>query len=127
MPTNDERRLVAYRLRFTMELRDSVHFCDSVYWRDVFKAIGMESVGDEGGHFYTLDSVRRLADLIDPDEDAPESSEAAPTSSDKAPKCDREALLALADELEEGDVTYLVSTQYVLDDYARRIREAVGE
>ena len=42
------------------------------------------------------------------------------------PNCDRDALLALADEIEEGDVTYLVSTQYVLDDYARRIREALG-
>lgn len=40
---------------------------------------------------------------------------------------DREALLALADELEEGDVTYLVSTQYVLDSFASRIREACGE
>ena len=42
------------------------------------------------------------------------------------PSCDRDALLALAEELEEGDATYLVSTQYVLDDYARRIREALG-
>ena len=41
--------------------------------------------------------------------------------------CDRDALLALADEIEDNDVTYLVSTQYVLDDYARRIREACGE
>lgn len=42
------------------------------------------------------------------------------------PMPDVDALLALADEMEEGDVTYLVSTQYVLDDYARRIREALG-
>lgn len=40
---------------------------------------------------------------------------------------DRDALLALADEIEDNDVTYSVSTQYVLDDYARRIREACGE
>ena len=40
---------------------------------------------------------------------------------------DRDALLALADEMEDNDVTYSVSTQYVLDDYARRIREACGE
>lgn len=39
---------------------------------------------------------------------------------------DRDALLALADEMEDSDVTYCVSTQYVLDSYARRIREALG-
>ena len=37
------------------------------------------------------------------------------------------ALLALADEMEtDGADCYTVSTQYVLDDYARRIREALG-
>lgn len=37
------------------------------------------------------------------------------------------ALLALADEMEtDGIDCYTVSTQYVLDDYARRIREALG-
>lgn len=40
---------------------------------------------------------------------------------------DRDALLKLADEIEDNDVTYCVSTQYVLDSYARRIREACGE
>lgn len=40
---------------------------------------------------------------------------------------DRDALLALADEIEDNDLTYCVSTQYVLDSYARRIREALGE
>ena len=39
----------------------------------------------------------------------------------------RDALLALADEMEtDGTDCYTVSTQYVLDDYARRIREACG-
>ena len=42
-------------------------------------------------------------------------------------KVDRDALLALADEMEaDGIDCYTVSTQYVLDDYARRIREALG-
>lgn len=37
------------------------------------------------------------------------------------------ALLALEDEMEaDGTDCYTVSTQYVLDDYARRIREALG-
>lgn len=40
---------------------------------------------------------------------------------------DRDALLALADEMEtDGIDCYMVSTQHVLDDYARRIREALG-
>ena len=43
------------------------------------------------------------------------------------PMPDVKALLSLADEIEDNDVTYCVSTQYVLDDYARRIREACGE
>lgn len=42
------------------------------------------------------------------------------------PSCDREALLALADEIEDNDVTYCVSTQYVFDSYADRIRKALG-
>ena len=37
------------------------------------------------------------------------------------------ALLELADEMEvDGIDCYTVSTQYVLDDYAQRIREACG-
>ena len=47
-------------------------------------------------------------------------------SPDVTTKCDRDALLALADEIEGNDVTYCVSTQYVLDSYADRIREALG-
>ena len=43
------------------------------------------------------------------------------------PKVDRDALLALADEMEaDGIDCYTVSTQYVLDEYAQRIREACG-
>lgn len=42
------------------------------------------------------------------------------------PSCDRDALLAMADEMEDNDVTYSVSAQYVLDGYARRIREALS-
>ena len=43
------------------------------------------------------------------------------------PMPDVDALLKLADEIEDNDVTYCVSTQYVLDSYASRIREACGE
>lgn len=43
------------------------------------------------------------------------------------PTCDRDALLEIAAEIEDNDMSYSVSTQYVLDSYARRIREACGE
>lgn len=43
------------------------------------------------------------------------------------PMPDVKALKGLADEMEaDGTDCYTVSTQYVLDDYARRIREACG-
>lgn len=48
------------------------------------------------------------------------------TCAEYEPMPDVKALLKLADEIEDNDVTYCVSTQYVLDDYARRIREACG-
>lgn len=42
------------------------------------------------------------------------------------PRVDRESLLELVDEIEADEVTYSVSAQYVLDGYARRIREALS-
>ena len=63
--------------------------------------------------------LEELSDLIDPGD---------AQSRDGAKTVDRDALLALADELEtDGVDCYGVSTQYVLDEYARRIREALGE
>ena len=43
------------------------------------------------------------------------------------PMPDVKALTRLADEIEDNDVSYCVSTQYVLGSYADRIREACGE
>ena len=76
----------------------------------------------------------RLADLIDPGESGQNRDRNRDTVQKESPavqivpECDREALLALADEIEtDGVDCYVVSTQYVLDEYARRIREACGE
>lgn len=64
-----------------------------------------------------------LADLIEPD-----CEEGSYEGVHTARPVDREALMALADELETDGVDhYIVSTQYVCDQYARRIREACGE
>lgn len=63
----------------------------------------------------------RLADLVRPDLDRPEA----------APRCDRDALLALAVEIEAvqafcvGDVVAVRRRELV--GWARRIREACGE
>ena len=62
-----------------------------------------------------------LADLIEQDTTTDTTKSPADTT-----KCDRDALIELADEIDGNDVTYCISTQYVLDSYARRIREALG-
>lgn len=62
----------------------------------------------------------RLADLIEP----------APKRSEATPKCDRDALLALADEIEFDGAGALDDEDWckpLLVEYARRIREACGE
>ena len=72
----------------------------------------------------------RLADLIEPPARCPHYHSGRHYCSvhEDMALIDREALLALADEIEtDGVDCYVVSTQYVLDEYARRIREACGE
>ena len=109
MATDDERREVAARLRH--EARTCIY-----------------SV------LLSPDDALSIADLIDPGESGQNRDRNLDTvqqespAVQKAPECDREALLALADEIEtDGVDCYVVSTQYVLDEYARRIREACGE
>ena len=102
--TDTERREVARRLRETRVER----------YNSILSGTHLGEIAGVCAQIVSPheDQVRaaadRLADLIEP-------------------SCDRDALLALADEIEDNDVTYSVSTQYVLDDYARRIREACGE
>ena len=131
--SDTERRDVARRLR---GLNGNVSHVRRVYEDEGFSIL----CDDQADYYQTCHAVAgylpaehmhpcdyeelhdRLADLIDPDCEEGRYSVARTVR-----PVDREALLALADELEEGDVTYLVSTQYVLDEYARRIREACGE
>ncbi len=60
MPTNDERRAVAARLRWlTMAYKD-------VFGVYVLNAIGLDFTNSRGT-YCSNDSVRRLADLIEPE------------------------------------------------------------
>lgn len=102
MPTDTERRDVAHMLR---ELRyDNID--------EIFPRIGLS--WKDGW----LDFCRRIADYVEPD---------TTTDTTKTPevttKCDREALLALAEELEQetGSVCGVC-----MGKTARRIREALG-
>lgn len=113
--TDDERRLVAERLRMSDE-RDAAGF-DCLLAEAVR---GREFCETPCEH--CRERLRgELADLIDPD-----CEEGRYSVARTARPVDRDALLAVADEIEDNDLTYCVSTQYVLDSYARRIREALG-
>ena len=124
MATDDERRRVAERMRASA---GKYNFC-------AFNiALDMGIVGSDYGEGYNAHhrlAWLRLADLIEP----------APKCSEAAPKCDREALLALADEFESGardarahkwnEPANAVMAIALADEYeanARRIREACGE
>ena len=118
MIADSERREVARRLRAAK--RPSL-----MVLMDVL------DVGGEG-------VFARLADLIEPSEpkvkcvaevkvDGERLEGLVHDAAVELTGIDRDALLALADEIEaDGTDCYTVSTQYVLDDYARRIREACG-
>lgn len=152
MPTDDERRAVAARLRdIDAERLDRVYTMDGeggeredpgmakagrcLMLGAIAEAVGM--------HFapYCFDAAPlrdRLADLIDP---ATGYSEITPKSPVGTPKCDRDALLALADEFDEkadyiasciesmeGDFDmHAVEAEAEQRECARRIREACGE
>lgn len=111
---SDERREVARRLRELdySDLRESL-ICAYL------DALGIEGYADWVG------IAHHLADLIDPD---------TTTDTTKSPelttKCDRDALLALADEMEIDGAGALDDGDWckpLLVEYARRIREALGE
>lgn len=141
--TDDERREAAARLRSANEHSCSPD-CELRYALD-----GSHDCKGNGCTGCHRDAFDRLADLIDPgdtslscrdtvarDLRAGESGQKQDANRDTipkespavqiAPEFDRDALLALEDELEDNDVTYCVSAQYVLNSYADRIREALG-
>lgn len=114
MPTDDERRDVARRLRESAGTAPYMNTSDD-FAREVFRAAMNESVGDYRA------AVDRLADLIEPDH-----------VGDSNKMVDRDALLALADEM-EGDARYWLDRPYDqlgshdVIGYACRIREALGD
>ena len=122
MVTDEERREVAERLR-------SFVTDDSVY-ADVDACRVLHSIGlyykDIDRIYFSGFDVARLADLIDPDCD-----EGRYEGARTARPVDREALLELADELEE-DACWEVQTPgdtsgaWRLKDTCDRIRKALG-
>ena len=114
MVSDDEKREVAERLR---ELPD-----DSTY-PDLIGAIA-----DHDGWYAAADAADRLADLIGPPRQCPYYDSGRHWCSiHDAPTIDREALLALADELEGEGLAGWTSGPVNVGEYARRIREALGE
>lgn len=122
MPTDDERRRVAERMRASAGKYD---FCASNI------AIDMGIVGSDYGEGYNAHHCvawLRLADLIEPGEPVP--GEICELVGDGMPECeplppivDRDALLALADEMDGLCGPWHDCGKH----YARRIREACGE
>ena len=148
MPTDDERREVAERLR---GLNGNIS-----HVRRVYEAAGISILCDDQADYYQIHDMvtgylpaehmhqcdykeihDRLADLIEPSESGQnrdtnrdgvqKESHAVP----RAPECDREALLALTDKMDRYaslrkrhsmDVDTMAVRAWV-----RRIREACGE
>ena len=131
MKTYNERREVARRLRELEVCEFDGEFIDC---GEVENALGL--VSDDGA-WYEAEGVTRLADLIEPPRQCPcYDSGRHWCSIHDVPIIDRDALLALADEMEEfGNLPVKHPGVRVLhsDDfsrelgYARRIREACGE
>ena len=118
--TDDERREVARRLR---ELPGDSTYPD---------LIGV--IADHDGWYPAADAADRLADLIEPGESGQNLDKNRDTvqiespAVQKAPECDRDALLALADEMD--DLVEAWGGKYPTNRvaaYARSIREACGE
>lgn len=119
--TDDERRRVAERLRdkkAECEERGYPWMCD-----DLVLALGYDHDYEAGDEIFD-----RLADLIEPD-----TTTDTTNSPDLTTKCDRDALLALADEMGHPikqsvwNQTAGVRRGHIMAEYARRIREACGE
>ena len=104
--TDDERRRVAERLR-------ELHLGGGS--KDLIELTLTDAIGAWRESGMSWDFItERLADLIDPDTTTDTTKSPGATT-----KCDRDALLALADEMtvEKGDIWR----------WSRRIREACGE
>ena len=137
MISDDDRREVARRLR---EIEPSKG--GYVVWWKIAKALKLKQLdGWFGWEKFDPDSAKRLADLIEPSESGQNRDRNQDTvqiespAVQKAPECDREALLALAEDVTEAAamataVDASKSAEMLAElllDIARRIREACGE
>ena len=112
MTTDEERREVARRLRDSAEERIAIKGTgNGNNWSWIYRSIFGHYMGTKkGAKEHYAEVANRLADLIEP-------------------SCDREALLALADEMEFDGAGALDDGDWCkppLVEYARRIREALG-
>lgn len=131
MKTYNERREVARRLREAASYYESME--RDVDFYPVESALGLKPTGETA---YTPESVRSLADLIEPSGYECVPGECPLNVRHDNDRIDREAPLALADEMEGGFLLFgsTKSARRVFDflsdklgEYARRIREACGE
>lgn len=133
MPTNNEKRYFTAVLRYASTKASTLSIQEILY--DMLGVGGSEIFG-------------RLADFIDPDmtEDATKIGEdtTTPNYSETTPKCDRDALLTLADEIDERfralqglletgsdfknfmGVSGALGYEFERHEIAERIREACG-
>lgn len=124
MPTDTERREVAERLRRAWtnvpDKNPVRHHMRVLY--EIYAAVGLNDDGVDA-----IDLFDRLADLIDPDCEEGRYSVARTVR-----PVDRDALLALADEMGHPirqavwNQTAGVRREHIMAEYARRIREALG-
>ena len=131
MITNDERRRIAAKLRACAgtEYIEVEELCEAIECTDGFRGTDGEPA-----------IWNRLADLVDPDSHPDCGTAEMPTF--QVPKCDREALLALADDLVSNaecmikcsdllksrhSRSYSRAVARDFADIAQRIREACGE
>lgn len=120
----EERREAARKLR---ELCDYCDENDFVLDDSDWPGIMSDYIWPEGSGCHTChDDCRRLADLIDPGPDNPDTDGRKPDRCPDASGIDREALMELAEEMDEVfPDSRDVAVEYI-EDYARRIREALG-
>lgn len=127
MPTDDERREVARRLR---EIRP----CESghIEWWKIAQALGLKELGGWfGWEKFEPDSVNRLADLIEPSGHECVPGECPLNVRHDNDRIDQERLLAIAtmmaaDSVRSAKQGSSVSPVYILH-AARNIAEACGE
>ena len=123
--TDDERREVARTIRHAwvnVPDRDPVRHHLRVL-NEIYEAVGISD-----GEADAINLFNRLGDLIDPPTQCPHyRSDRHYCSIHDVPSIDRDALLALADEMDErAPYGWYSGERDSLREYARRIREALG-